>query len=155
MLCLLLTTNNNLFLFYFLKSYASKYLVEPVVHLLRAQGMSHSALKQLKRVDMKFIQAHEPEIEFLKYVLSVATALEKICVQTYVEYKFTKVYEIEREEFMGMKMMEEMKQFSRASPKVEFIYEEVYHIEREELWAELAATQYLFGLNMVSSAELA
>ncbi|PHT58770.1 hypothetical protein CQW23_01133 [Capsicum baccatum] len=120
-------------------------LVEPIVRLLRAQGMPHTSLKQLKRVDMKFLLAHEPEIELLKYVLSVAASLEKLCVQTYMSYVMKNVYDVERmEEFVGMKMMVRMTQFPRAMPNVEFVYEEVYHAEPNEFWVELGDIQLLY-----------
>lgn len=44
----------------------------------------------------------------------IATAFEKIGVVTTTDFSHR-----------GMKMMDEMKQFPRASPNVEFIYQEV------------------------------
>ncbi|KAK4364830.1 hypothetical protein RND71_016188 [Anisodus tanguticus] len=56
------------------------------------------SLKRLKSVDLDLMQCNEVEMEFLKYVLSSATALEKICVVTSAEFSHR-----------GIKMMEEMK----------------------------------------------
>ncbi|WMV43094.1 hypothetical protein MTR67_036479 [Solanum verrucosum] len=73
--------------------------------------MTHSAMKQLKSVDMTLMWVNKTEMEFLKHVLAYATALEKIYIATSAEIRHR-----------GMKMMEEMKRFPRASPNVEFIY---------------------------------
>ncbi|XP_059277621.1 F-box/FBD/LRR-repeat protein At1g13570-like [Lycium ferocissimum] len=86
-------------------------LDDPVLHILRSQEMPHSPLTQLKSVDMILMQDNKAEMEFLKYVLSSASALEKVCVVTR-----------ERLSHRRMAMMEEMKQFPRASPNVECLY---------------------------------
>ncbi|KAG5592234.1 hypothetical protein H5410_042748 [Solanum commersonii] len=82
-------------------------------HPLRSQEMTmtHSAMKRLKSVDMTLMWVNKTEMEFLKHVLAYATALEKIYIATSAEIRHR-----------GMKMMEEMKRFPRASPNVEFIY---------------------------------
>lgn len=76
--------------------------------------MTHSALKRLKSMDINLMRVNEADMEFLKHVLSSATTLERNMHCD--ERKF---------QSRGMKMMEEMKQFPRASPNVEFIYQEV------------------------------
>lgn len=74
--------------------------------------MTQSAMKRLKSVDMTLLYwVDKTETEFLKHVLAYATALEKIYIATSGEIRHR-----------GMKMMEEMKRFPRASPNVEFIF---------------------------------
>ncbi|KAG5592236.1 hypothetical protein H5410_042750 [Solanum commersonii] len=74
--------------------------------------MTHSAMKRLKSVDMTLLYwVNKTETEFLKHAMAYATALEKIYIATSADIRHR-----------GMKMMEEMKQFPRASPNVEFIY---------------------------------
>ncbi|XP_060210357.1 uncharacterized protein LOC132637260 [Lycium barbarum] len=88
----------------FLKCDASKNVVERFIHQLRSQGMPNSALKQLKRVDIKLSLFSELEMEFVKYVLSSATVLEIISIVTCAEFSQR-----------GMKMMQEIKQFPPSS----------------------------------------
>ncbi|XP_059290377.1 uncharacterized protein LOC132043930 [Lycium ferocissimum] len=103
----------------FLKSNVSnsKAVVKRVIHQLRSQGLPHSALKQLKRVDIKLMLFSELAMEFVKYVLSSATVLEIISIVTCAKFSQR-----------GMEIMEEVKQFPQSSPIVEFIYKEVDHI---------------------------
>ncbi|KAK4338125.1 hypothetical protein RND71_042612 [Anisodus tanguticus] len=95
-----------------------KDVVEHFIHQLRSQGMPHSALKQLKRLDIKLTLFLELEIELVKYVLSSAPALEIICISASAQFSQR-----------GMKMMEEMKQFAQSSSNLEFIYKGLDHID--------------------------
>ncbi|KAJ8526658.1 hypothetical protein K7X08_029135 [Anisodus acutangulus] len=95
-----------------------KDVVEHFIHQLRSQGMPHSALKQLKRLDIKLTLFLELEIELVKYVLSSAPALEIICISASAQFSQG-----------GMKMMEEMKQFAQSSSNLEFIYKGLDHID--------------------------
>ncbi|KAH0645531.1 hypothetical protein KY290_034319 [Solanum tuberosum] len=71
--------------------------------------MTHSAMKWLKSVDMTLMYwVNKTETEFLKHVLAYATALEKIYIATSADIRHR-----------GMQMMEEMKQFPRASPNMD------------------------------------
>ncbi|KAK4338126.1 hypothetical protein RND71_042613 [Anisodus tanguticus] len=103
--------------FMFCEYIVSKDVVERFIHQLRSQGIPHSALKQLKRLNIKLNLFFELGMEFVKYVLSSAPALEIICITTCAEFSHRR-----------MEMMEEMKQFPLSSPSVEFIYKEVDHI---------------------------
>ncbi|KAK4728096.1 hypothetical protein R3W88_021084 [Solanum pinnatisectum] len=89
--------------------------VEWVAHVLdlinRCPNIERLLITQLKSLDMTLMWVNKTEMEFLKHVLAYATALEKIYIATSAEICHR-----------GMKMMEEMKQFPRASPNVEFIY---------------------------------
>ncbi|XP_009776581.1 F-box/FBD/LRR-repeat protein At1g13570-like [Nicotiana tabacum] len=83
-------------------------IVEPVVQFLQAQSSSYGALK-LQRVHMNMFIGVEMEMEFVKFILASAPILEEIFIWNFA-------YLLPRP---GAQIMDEIKQFSRASPNVE------------------------------------
>ncbi|XP_006365389.1 F-box/FBD/LRR-repeat protein At1g13570-like isoform X1 [Solanum tuberosum] len=101
-------------------------IVEPVVQLLRAQSSSYGVVK-LQRVRVNMFTGLEMEMEFMKFILASALVLEEIFIWNCTCFLFRSCKQ----------MIDEMKEFRRASPNVEFTFEEIGmeggSYEREEV----------------------
>ncbi|KAL3361583.1 hypothetical protein AABB24_014449 [Solanum stoloniferum] len=89
-------------------------IVEPVVQLLRAQSSSSGAVK-LQKVQVNMFTGLEMEMEFMKFILASAPVLEEIFIWNCTRCLFRSCKQ----------MIDEMKEFRRASPNVEFTFEEI------------------------------
>ncbi|XP_009594958.1 F-box/FBD/LRR-repeat protein At1g13570-like isoform X1 [Nicotiana tomentosiformis] len=90
--------------------------VEPVVHFLRAQSFSGGGVvKLLQRVHMSTFSGLEMEMEFVRFILASAPLLKQIFIWNYSCFLLRP----------GRQLMNEIKQYRRASPDVEFKFEEV------------------------------
>lgn len=88
--------------------------VEPIVQLLRAQSSSYSDVK-LQRVHANMFTGLEMEMEFMKFILASAPVLDEINLWNFKRYLFRS----------GKQMIDEMKEFHRATPSVEFRFDEI------------------------------
>ncbi|KAL2525336.1 F-box/fbd/LRR-repeat protein [Abeliophyllum distichum] len=86
-------------------------VVESVGEYLREQKSSDCLLAQLKTVDMLLFSGVEPEMEFVKYLLASATGLEEMAILPHAGSVSDG----------GESILNELKQFPRASPKAEII----------------------------------
>ncbi|CAI9759519.1 unnamed protein product [Fraxinus pennsylvanica] len=86
-------------------------VVESVGEYLRAQKSSDCLLAQLKTVDMLLFSGVEPEMEFVKYLLASATGLEEMAILPHSGSVSDG----------GVSILNELKQFPRASAKAEII----------------------------------
>uniref|UniRef100_A0A0V0H559 Putative ovule protein n=1 Tax=Solanum chacoense TaxID=4108 RepID=A0A0V0H559_SOLCH len=89
-------------------------IVEPAVQLLRAQSSSYGVVK-LQRVRVNMFTGLEMEMEFMKFILASAPVLEEIFIWNFVRVPFRSCKQ----------MIDEMKEFRRASPNAEFTFEEI------------------------------
>ncbi|CAA2958251.1 F-box FBD LRR-repeat At1g13570-like [Olea europaea subsp. europaea] len=89
-------------------------VVEAVAEFLRAQKISDGSMTQLKTVDMQLFSGIESEMEFVKYLLASATALEEMAISPHAGSVSDG----------GESILNELKQFPRASPKAEIINSE-------------------------------
>uniref|UniRef100_M1CY70 FBD domain-containing protein n=1 Tax=Solanum tuberosum TaxID=4113 RepID=M1CY70_SOLTU len=89
-------------------------IVEPVVQFLRAQSSSSGAVK-LQRVQVNMFTGLEMEMQFMKFILASSPILEEIFIWNCKRFLFRSCKQ----------MMDEMKEFRRASPNVEFTFEEI------------------------------
>lgn len=89
-------------------------MVEAVAEFLRAQKISDGSMTQLKTVDMQLFSGIESEMEFVKYLLASATALEEMAISPHAGSVSDG----------GESILNELKQFPRASPKAEIINSE-------------------------------
>ncbi|WMV43082.1 hypothetical protein MTR67_036467 [Solanum verrucosum] len=89
-------------------------IVEPVVQFLRAQSSSSGAVK-LQRVQVNMFTGLEMEMQFMKFILASSPILEEIFIWNCKCFLFRSCKQ----------MMDEMKEFCRASPNVEFTFEEI------------------------------
>ncbi|KAL3330657.1 hypothetical protein AABB24_034468 [Solanum stoloniferum] len=85
--------------------------VEPVVQYLQDQSSLCGAVKLLQKVHMNMFRGLEVEMEFLRLILASAPVLEEISAWNYAHILCLSAREI----------MDEMKQYQRASPNVKFI----------------------------------
>uniref|UniRef100_M1BA50 Ubiquitin-protein ligase n=1 Tax=Solanum tuberosum TaxID=4113 RepID=M1BA50_SOLTU len=89
-------------------------IVEPAVQLLRAQSSPYGVVK-LQRVRVNMFTSLEMEMEFMKFILPSAPVLGEIFIWNCTRFLFRSCKE----------MIDEMKEFRRASPNVEFTFEEI------------------------------
>lgn len=85
-------------------------MVDSVAGFLRSQKTSQ-CLTKLKAVKMQLFCGIESEMEFVKYLLASATALEEIAITPHAG-SITDG---------GESILNELKQYPRASPRVEII----------------------------------
>lgn len=85
--------------------------MDSVGEYLRAQKSSDCLLAQLKTVDMLLFSGVEPEMEFVKYLLASATGLEEMAILPHAGSVSDG----------GQSILNELKQFPRASAKAEII----------------------------------
>ncbi|OIT32293.1 PREDICTED: F-box/FBD/LRR-repeat protein At1g13570-like [Nicotiana attenuata] len=86
-------------------------VVEAVVQFLRAQSMSCGVAKLLQRVEMSYFTGADVEMEFVRFILASAPALEEILIWNVAHHFVQSTQMID----------DEMKQFRRASPNVRII----------------------------------
>ncbi|KAL3844370.1 hypothetical protein ACJIZ3_001773 [Penstemon smallii] len=86
-------------------------VVGSVAEFLRSQKRSES-LTHLKTVKMQLFSGMESEMEFVKYLLASATALEEMAI---IPHAITDG---------GVSIVNELKQYPRASPKAEIVSSE-------------------------------
>ncbi|XP_006355223.1 F-box/FBD/LRR-repeat protein At1g13570-like [Solanum tuberosum] len=89
--------------------------VEPVVQYLQNQSSLCGAVKLLQKVHMSMFSGREVEMEFLRLILVSAPVLEEISAWNY-EHLLC---------LSGREIMDNMKQYQRASPNVKFIVDEI------------------------------
>ncbi|KAL2490090.1 F-box/FBD/LRR-repeat protein [Forsythia ovata] len=89
-------------------------VVEAVAEFLRAQKSSDCSLTHLKTVNMQLFSGAESEMEFVKYLLASATALEEMSISPHAGNVSDG----------GESILNELKQFPRASPRAEIINSE-------------------------------
>jgi len=89
-------------------------IVEPAVQLLRAQSSPYGVVK-LQRVRVNMFTGLEMEMEFMKFILASAPVLGEIFIWNCTRFLFRSCKE----------MIDEMKEFRRASANVEFTFEEI------------------------------
>lgn len=89
--------------------------VEPVVQYLQDQSSLCGAVKLLQKVHMSMFSGLEVEMEFLRLILASAPVLEEISAWNYEHLLCLSSREI----------MDNMKQYQRASPNVKFIVDEI------------------------------
>ncbi|WMV11309.1 hypothetical protein MTR67_004694 [Solanum verrucosum] len=89
-------------------------IVEPAVQLLRAQSSSYGVVK-LQRVRVNMFTGLEMEMKFMKFILASSPVLEEVSIWNFTRYLFRSCKQ----------MMDEMKEFGRASPNAEFTFEEI------------------------------
>ncbi|KAK9276492.1 hypothetical protein L1049_006026 [Liquidambar formosana] len=87
-------------------------LMKPSVKFSQAQDYSDFSLNQLQVVKMQYISGVEPELEFIKYLLANSTVLEMMSIQPFKRNVTDR----------GLKMLEELTQFPRASARAEIEY---------------------------------
>ncbi|WMV43077.1 hypothetical protein MTR67_036462 [Solanum verrucosum] len=87
-------------------------IVEPAVQLLRAQSSSYGVVK-LQRVRVNMFTGLEMEMAFMKFILASAPLLEEIFIWNCTCFLFRSCKQ----------MIDEMKEFRRASPNVEFTFD--------------------------------
>ncbi|XP_051151677.1 F-box/FBD/LRR-repeat protein At1g13570-like isoform X2 [Andrographis paniculata] len=85
-------------------------VVDSVADFLRSQQSSES-LSQLKTVKMQLFSGIEAEMEFVKYLLASATALEELAITPHASSIADG----------GESILNELKQYPRASPSAEII----------------------------------
>ncbi|XP_073026286.1 F-box/FBD/LRR-repeat protein At1g13570-like isoform X1 [Primulina eburnea] len=85
-------------------------VVDSVSEFLRSQKSSDT-LTHLKTVTMQLFSGNESEMEFIKYLLSSATELEEMAIAPHSSSVLDG----------GESILNELKQFPRASPKAEII----------------------------------
>ncbi|KAG8382013.1 hypothetical protein BUALT_Bualt05G0032300 [Buddleja alternifolia] len=91
-------------------------VVDSVADFLRAQTPTRS-LTQLKAVKMQLFCGIESEMEFVRYILASATVLEKMAITPHPGTI----------DDGGESIVNELKQYPRASPKVEIISSDQKH----------------------------
>ncbi|KAL3828690.1 hypothetical protein ACJIZ3_017492 [Penstemon smallii] len=90
--------------------YASE-IVEAVVEFIRAQETPDFRMSQLKRVVIAVFSSTEPQMEFVKYILAVAAALEVMVVSPSKSSAVSGVGELS--------LINQLKQLPRASPNAQ------------------------------------
>nr|XP_010325642.1 F-box/FBD/LRR-repeat protein At1g13570 isoform X1 [Solanum lycopersicum] len=90
-------------------------IVEPAVQLLRPQSSSYGAMKLLQKVQVNMFTGLEMEMEFMKFILASAPVLEEVSIWNFTRFLFR----------LCKQMIDEMKEFRRASANVEFKFEEI------------------------------
>lgn len=88
-------------------------MVDAVADFLRSQRSSES-FTQLKTVKMQLFSGIEAEMEFVKYLLASATALEEMAITPHAGSVTDG----------GESILNEIKQYPRASPSVEIFSSE-------------------------------
>ncbi|CAI9775641.1 unnamed protein product [Fraxinus pennsylvanica] len=89
-------------------------VVEAVAEFLRSQKSSDCSLTHLKTVNMQLFSGAESEMEFVKYLLASATALEEMAISPHAGNVSDG----------GESILNELKQFPRASPRAEIVNSE-------------------------------
>ncbi|XP_022871921.1 F-box/FBD/LRR-repeat protein At1g13570-like [Olea europaea var. sylvestris] len=89
-------------------------VVEAVAEFLRSQKSSDCSLTHLKTVNMQLFSGAESEMEFVKYLLASATALEEMAISPHAGNVSDG----------GESILNKLKQFPRASPRAEIVNSE-------------------------------
>ncbi|XP_043699625.1 F-box/FBD/LRR-repeat protein At1g13570-like [Telopea speciosissima] len=88
--------------------------VKPVIELLELQDGLGCSFNQLQNVTMKCSFGLRPELEFIKFLLTVSPVLEKMSI-----HSDSKDMDTEEQPNLGSTILEEVMQFPRLSSKAE------------------------------------